>query len=496
VLTAVIVAVIVGLTAFIMRLVTNSTLESTTNLMDSLTQEQSVLVLNYVESAERSLAAYGSSGEVLRALQNPSNKDYVQQAQTFTEKYAETVPGIEGIYASTLTSQVIVHNNTQTVGIITNKGEALESFITTLEENEDSVYNSGIAISPTTGRQIISMYKIIYDENDSPVGYVGLGIYTDSLADSLDKISNGTSVSSFQMIDVSENKYIFSDDKSKVGADVSNADLSNIVKKVSSSKVSCSDYIENDDVTSFYYYNSDRGWLFVNNQSSDSTYQYSNLINTYFIAFCAVVAILVIACNIIGAGQDKAMKKLEQAKKKQEAVTNSLYIASMIDPVTNTGNRAKMVSDLGTDDEGNNKFADSEKEPYYFILFNIPNFSNLNKKYGATACDEILRGTAELLKNSYKDENVYRTGSDEFTAVIKKGNPDINTIVKDTDLILNSLQKDRLVEGTSIAVPHIAAVVQKGTDVTPAIIDIVKVLRNANPSTDRIVKSVLDDINK
>lgn len=475
-----------------MSLVTSTTRENTVSIMSSLTQEQSSIVLNYVEEAERSLTAYSTSGELLRMLQNPDNQEYVKQAQEYTERFAKTIPGIEGIYTSNLDTQVLVHNNPQTVGIVTKNGEALNNFIETLRELNGDVYNSGIIISPATGKQIVSMYKIVCDENNEAIGLVGLGLYTDSLASTLDNIVNENSVSSFQMIDVSNNKYIFCNDKSKIGTDVTDSKLVQMINQFSSSNSNKTDYSENNDITSFYYYNAAKKWMFVNNQNTENIFQFSQVINRYFLAFCFIASLLIIAFNIISINQDKAIKKLEQAQKKQEAVTKSLYIASMIDPITNTSNRASIVDALEVDDEGHNKLPDSEKNPYYFILFNIPNFSLMNKKYGSAICDNVLKGSAEILKKSYGEENVYRTGSDEFIVIVKNGAPNINDMSKNVNSVINSLQKTRNIDDVSVAVPYISAIIKKHSNITPQIIDEVKELRKSQPSTQMIVQKELD----
>ena len=42
----------------------------------------------------------------------------------------------------------------------------------------NGVYNTGIIISPATRKQIVSMYKAVYDDDNNPIGLVGLGVYT------------------------------------------------------------------------------------------------------------------------------------------------------------------------------------------------------------------------------------------------------------------------------------------------------------------------------
>lgn len=495
ILASVMVVLIICLTIFITGIVKSTTRDNTAALMNSMTQEQSAMVLNYVSGAERSLISYGTAYEVQDLLKNPDNQDVINRAQSYTEKFSETIPGLDGIYISNLNAQVLAHNNPKAVGITTQKGEALNAFIENLKSMNGQIYNTGIMISPATGKQIISMYQLICDENNNPIGFIGLGLYTDSLTMSLQDIaSDNNSVISFQMIDVANNKYIFNNDKSKIGEAVSGEALLNKIRELkNNTEANSTAYTEENGVLSFYYYNSDRQWLFINDQNTDTVFQSTGIINSCFIAFCAIVILLIIAFNIIIINQDKAMRKLDQAQKKQEAVTKSLYMASMIDPIVNLGNRAKIIDALGVDDEGRNKLPDSiANNSYYFVLFNIPGFSVLNKKYGHIICDNILVGSADVLKDAFGEENVFRTGSDEFIAVIKNSEVGINTVNTNIRTVLNNLQRPRMIEGKSIATPYIAAIVKKNINITPQVIDEAKALRNSYPNTQDIVQLDLE----
>ena len=77
------------LAIFVIRTVTSDTKESTINSMQTVAQERSQIVRNYVKETEGILTAYSRAGEVSNMLKSPKDAAAVEAAQSYTEKFSE-----------------------------------------------------------------------------------------------------------------------------------------------------------------------------------------------------------------------------------------------------------------------------------------------------------------------------------------------------------------------------------------------------------------------
>ncbi|MBP3702461.1 MAG: cache domain-containing protein, partial [Lachnospiraceae bacterium] len=188
------------LAIFVIRTVTSDTKESTINSMQTVAQERSQIVRNYVKETEGILTAYSRAGEVSNMLKSPKDAAAVEAAQSYTEKFSEDIDNLEGIYTSEWNTHVLAHTNKSVVGITTREGEALKALQTALQEAK-GVYNTGIIISPASKKQIVSLYQAVYDESGKPIGLVGGGIFTNGLVEILDGLTlNGMKNAKYCMV--------------------------------------------------------------------------------------------------------------------------------------------------------------------------------------------------------------------------------------------------------------------------------------------------------
>lgn len=164
--------VMAAMVLFIGNAITNDTRRSTTNSMETVVEERSRIIENYVQEVEQTLTAYSRAGEILAVLKNPTDEAAVTAAQAYTEKFSADVSNLEGFYVSEWNTHVLAHTNAAVVGITTREGEALKALQDALLA-ADGVYNTGIIISPASGQQIVSIYRAVFDENGSPIGLVG-----------------------------------------------------------------------------------------------------------------------------------------------------------------------------------------------------------------------------------------------------------------------------------------------------------------------------------
>ena len=120
-------------------------------------------------------------------LLNTEDMEKVKAAQAYTEYFSKDISNLDGIYTSNWETKVLTHTNPDVPGITMREGEPLKQL-------QDSVlaageiYNTGIVVSPASGRQVVSMYRGIYDSNGSPLGIAGLAVYTEGLVSILDSL--------------------------------------------------------------------------------------------------------------------------------------------------------------------------------------------------------------------------------------------------------------------------------------------------------------------
>lgn len=79
------------LAIFVIRTITNDKRSTTVNNLETVVQERSQIIENYVESTKDILTAFSRAGEVLTMIQNPEDPDIFAQAQAYTETFSADV---------------------------------------------------------------------------------------------------------------------------------------------------------------------------------------------------------------------------------------------------------------------------------------------------------------------------------------------------------------------------------------------------------------------
>ncbi len=288
------------LAIFVIRTVTSDTKESTINSMQTVAQERSQIVRNYVKETEGILTAYSRAGEVSNMLKSPKDAAAVEAAQSYTEKFSEDIDNLEGIYTSEWNTHVLAHTNKSVVGITTREGEALKALQTALQEAK-GVYNTGIIISPASKKQIVSLYQAVYDESGKPIGLVGGGIFTNGLVEILDGLTlNGMKNAKYCMVNVNDGTYIFHENNKKVTKKADEAYIQDLCKKYAKTKkdsIGYSEYDENGTASiSTYCYMADYGWLFLISDSESEIFATTNSMKNLLILFC--IGAVIILCLV------------------------------------------------------------------------------------------------------------------------------------------------------------------------------------------------------
>ena len=283
--------------------ITKNSKNTAINNLQTIVQERSQIVDNYVQESEVILSAYSKAGEILNVLKNPENKSAIDAAQKYTESFSEDINNLEGLYISEWNTHVLAHTNAGVVGITTREGDSLKALQDILIAT-DGVYNTGIIISPASGDQIVSMYQAIYDESGNPAGLVGGGIYTEGLVNKLDSLGmNGMEHATYCMINVKDHKYIFHNQAEKVATETEEEYLLQLCEKYKDTANSAGGYVEHkengkDNIDS-YYYMADRGWLFMINADEDELFADVVSVRNQLLIMCAIILLILGIVSVV-----------------------------------------------------------------------------------------------------------------------------------------------------------------------------------------------------
>jgi diguanylate cyclase (GGDEF)-like protein len=99
--------------------------------------------------------------------------------------------------------------------------------------------------------------------------------------------------------------------------------------------------------------------------------------------------------------------------KENETLKSQLEIESKYDRLTKCYNRFTYESDLVKVDH-------TKDYPIALLMIDINSLKLINDSFGDVAGDFIIKGVAEIIKNTFKNEVVYRIGGDEFIVLIKR----------------------------------------------------------------------------
>lgn len=304
------------LSVFVVYIITTDIRNSTINSMNTIVEERSQIIKNYVNEAEGTLTAYSRAGEIYDIMKNPDNPEAVAAAQSYTEKFSSDVDNLEGLYASEWNTHVLAHTNAQVVGITTREGDPLKALQDAMLA-ADGVYNTGIIISPASGQQIVSMYMAVYDENDKPIGLVGGGIFSKGLIEILNNLTmDGMENATYCMVNVQNDQYIFHADEEKVATPAEESYIVNLCEQLKGAGEDKSGYIEyrQDGVEyiSTYYYMSDHNWLFMVSDDRKEIFASADELTVTLLIFCVAALIMLIVISFIIVGKIlKPMKSIE-----------------------------------------------------------------------------------------------------------------------------------------------------------------------------------------
>ena len=477
--------IMLGLSLFITKVVSDRTRENSLAQLDMITEERAQVIANYIDVSERQLKDFSKAAQVIDLLENLDDKDKLDAAQRLTKTFAMDIPYLEGIYISKWDTTVLTHSSmTGAIGKPTRTDpDALKALQDALIERGKEVYNTGIIISPASGKQIVSIYKAVFGNNGMPVGLVGMGIYTDGLINTLDHVAASNDKSNiksafYRMVKADTATYIFHDNKDQVGKDVEFAKLNELCDKYNGENTDAFGNYEYDDkgvteVTS-YVYMSKYNWIFTINDPKTEIYALTNYMRLFLLAFGAILVALTTVFFFINKRQEKINERLVSTIAKNAQTRQSLNTAMFKDVLTNANNRVSFSMDMEKADV-------SADKPCYFLMFNILGFSDINTRFGNDAGDRLLVRTVETLNENFPERTVYRTGSDEFVVMIPTdmGQPSPDQVLNDVNTAFRQLMVPEKVENLGAIYPkYKIAVIKRSGAADSSVVSALKDMTN------------------
>lgn len=486
-----------GLSLFITMKISDSTQKNAIDHMGAITDERAHIIQNYVEQSEKTLVQFSKNPLIAEALQHPDDPELMKQAQKYTDSFGQDIANLEGLWIGTWDTHVFTHSthalvereNEETGAIETipleerlqtrpdpEKQEELHTPM--LNAKDNAVYDLGIMISPASNKQVISMYKAVYDSNHKAVGFVGLGIYTDGLLSTLNNIEiRGIENSFYSMVNTETSKYIFnSDDESLVDTALEGGKLYDLCQELQTSFDEKSDNFEytkdGEKYVCIYSYIPKYHWILTIDDPKSEVYKLTTTMRVYLGIFGALILAMTVVFYFLSKRQERINQKLVSTIAKNSQTKKSLNAAMFTDVLTNVNNRISFSMDLEKADE---------KKPYYFLMFNIKDFSGINTMFGNDAGDRLLIRTVEVLKENFPDYNIYRTGSDEFVVMIptENGAPLAETVIDNVNTAFRQLLVPEKTENQGTIYPkYKVAVCKKVGEIDTSVVTVLKDMTN------------------
>jgi GGDEF domain-containing protein len=470
-------ALVLALCVAITTMVAKRAQQNANDHLSAIGSERMIIVENYVENAEAILNSFAKAPQFQKLLENPTDETLLKEAQEFTSAYAEGLAGLEGLYICDWNTKTLTHSTLSMAKekkVLREEEASRTQLQKSIEEAGTKVYNTGVIKSPNTLKYVLSMYKGIYDSKGHAIGFAGFAVDTEDL---LTKLSNmrtpGLENSIYALLDCANVKYIFADD-AETGADIVLPDILNTINDVKGKTEDVYDVYEYDvptqgSMVGTYEYNARRQWMLLMNAPSKQVYSLRNGMYMFMGIFTGLMVALMILFTALNKKQERVNLKLLSSMEKVKETRASLTSAMYNDILTDVGNRIKFSIDI----DG----SDGRTNPYYFALFNLADFSNINTQFGNDSGDTLLVRTAEILKEKYEAANIYRTGSDEFVVVFPTSNgvPRQESIIDSVNETLRNLVQPETVQGVGTIYPKFrVAVIKKTNDIDTSVVTVMK----------------------
>lgn len=263
--------------------------------MNEAAETRSEIAEEYVQAAESYLIGYGQSTDLKEALLHPEDEEVIARAQNYTKNYGAVNKNLENVYLADYNSTVLVSFVEGPIGKTLREGDSLKQLQDQVFSNNE-IKNLGVMVSPSTGKQVVSMYYPIFD-GDKPLGYVGVAIFADELKNTLDQLQEeGDRDKNYMLLDYAAGTYIFSPDEEKIGSVIEEEQVLQMMEfaKEGKSNTDFYSYKENgNENLSVFHYMPERNWVLVMLTDRQTAFAPVKQMSISLLVICVVILILI-----------------------------------------------------------------------------------------------------------------------------------------------------------------------------------------------------------
>lgn len=507
VILAILLVAIEIIAIFASSYVYKSTQTSSDGFLKSASASQLQMVEEFVSKQEERLISYSKSKDTLDILKaykslkasgGSENLPEYSEARKSAQKYIESISKTrsnggndEGIYIALMDTEVLAHTNASAVGKPFREGEAL----TNLQENlktkgTTGVYCAGILISPVGEHdQVLAIYKAVYDPDTNEIlGFVGMGIYVDTLEKTLGLSIEGVPSAEFSMINVPDNRYIFNENMniklSKVNEDgtisyeykeVEDAALVNLSNNYATGHGEQTGVLDGDGKVSYYAHNSEYNWLFVITCDENEVYSTSLAVRHFMYSLIPGIFIVGIVILFINRRMINLASAFSKSIKKNASIGDALQESIAQDMLTGAYSRGAFYSEYAK--------KGSTENPVYFVQYCLSNMRIMNETITASKTDEYLITVANKLQEIYGEKNVYRVSEKEFVCTATGSTINTESVFNNINQILHFMRTPFMANDVNFIPEVDAAVIRQQKNINVSVLTALKTIEVMNKPT-------------
>lgn len=310
-----IVSVIIMLVMLI-RTSSNEIKDITKDSMLSLVKETGAGFESYIQNGEATLDNFAKSPIVIKFLQNQDDATLQKEAQDYTMDCFNEAANMEAIYISNWNSTTLAHPVESAIGSPTREGDSLKNLQDSLLAS-GGVYNTGVMESPATGKQVVSLYAPVLDDNNNPIGYVGAALYINDVAEMFsDTSSMGFDSMYVYTVNGHDGIMIQHPDEEKIGQPVENDAVKQILVRISNSeKVEpgiISYEFKGQNKYAAYFVGKNNNYITVLTVDEQDVLKEINKLSSFYILTAIVLIIIFVILALIFSGKMATpLKKLD-----------------------------------------------------------------------------------------------------------------------------------------------------------------------------------------
>lgn len=263
--------------------------------MNEAAETRGEIAEQYVQAAEAYLRGYGQSLELKDALQHPEDEALIARAQAYTASYGSVNKNLENVYVADYGSTVLASFVEGPIGKTLREGDSLKQLQDKVFGSNE-IWNTGVMASPSTGKQVVSMYYPIFD-GDQPLGYAGAAIYADELKNTLDQLQGGGDGSkNYMLLDCAAGTYIFCTDEEKMGSVIEEEQVLQMMELAKGENDSSEffSYEENGtEYLSSFHYMPERDWVLVMLTDRQTAFASVTWMSMLLLIICVSILVLI-----------------------------------------------------------------------------------------------------------------------------------------------------------------------------------------------------------